>query len=248
VIDAPKTYDLRELARCNWHVHGSFSSPDKARATLRAMAAAAATAGLRTIAVVDHHRRGGDLAGMMRRAQAATAAEAGSVDLRIGAELSACGVGDFADSAEDNRLVPFRLYAANHYQFAEWQQPADPTPRGYAEHMLAVLRSLLPTGRADCVAHPFSHDGLTRRFTDPRAVTAAVSDAELAEVLELGRVNNVAWELDSPACLADPPLARRLWRIGREVGVTFLLGTDAHHPADVDPAPTLPALSVCLST
>ena len=61
MVDIPKTYDLEELARCNWHVHASFSSDSKARATLGAMVAAAETAGLRTIAVVDHHRRGGDL-------------------------------------------------------------------------------------------------------------------------------------------------------------------------------------------
>ena len=184
---------------------------------------------------------------MIHRAQAAATQLGGSVDVRIGAELSACGVGEFADSPQDNRLVPFRLYAANHYQFPEWQHPSDRTPRGYAVHMLEVLRALLPTGRADCIAHPFSHDGLSRLFEDPRVVTSAISDAELADVLELGRSNNVAWELSMPACLADAPFARRLWRIGQETGVTFLLGTDAHRPSEIDPSPSLPALSACLS-
>jgi histidinol phosphatase-like PHP family hydrolase len=227
-------------------VHASFSRPDKALPTLRAMAAAAAAAGLRTIAVVDHHRPGGDLAALIQRGRAAASHLEGPLEVRIGAELSAYGIGKFADLLRENRQVSFRLYAANHYQFPEWQHPTDRSPRGYAQHMLDMLHALLPTGRADCIAHPFSHDGLAARFPDPRAVTSAVSDAELANVLELAESNNVAWELSVGACLADPDFARRFWRIGQKVGVTFLLGTDAHRPEEVDPAPSLPALARCL--
>ena len=241
-------YDLKELAQHNWHIHTVRSSCASPRLTVAAVAEAAETAGLKTVALVNHHHRPGDELPDHHSSAATETADANSSSrLVLGAELSAYGIGKYADTASQNDRVSFRLYACNHYQLAHWEHPDDRSPRGYAEHMLQVLRILLPTNRADCIAHPFAIDYLTRCAHAPAAITRAITDTELADVLELGRSHGVAWEINVDACLSDEPFARRYWRIGKRVGVTFLLGTDAHDLDEIDPAPMLGKLSHCLT-
>ncbi len=241
--------NLDDLLGCNWHVHTSLSSCGKEEMTPRAIVSAAESAGLETIALTDHnHWLDDDLPGRMAEVESQLSAVTSPVRVIVGAELSAFGVGRYADAPEVNAQVGYRLYACNHYHLRHWEHPKDRTPRGYAEHMLAVLRELLPTGRADCIAHPFSCPGsIPDALGGPSAAARAVSDAELGEILELGRINGVAWEINARSCLADPALASRLWRLGREVGVEFRFGTDAHRLAHVDPAPFLPKLAEVLS-
>ena len=62
---------------------------------------------------------------------------------------------------------------------------------------------------------------------------------ELAGILELGKNNNVAWELNTKAIFIDPIFAKRLWNIGREVGVSFVVVTDAHQLFDMEEPKTI---------
>ncbi len=146
---------------------------------------------------------------------------------------------EYVDSPILNARVGYRLYACNHYHLGFWRHPAEKTPRGYAEHMLAVMRAVIVSDRADCIAHPMSSGYLRDRLEDGTTAAAAVTDAELGDVLALGRRHGVAWELSVPACLEDPAFARRFWRLGREAGAEFRLGTDAHALDTIDPSPRL---------
>lgn len=241
-------YDLAELARSNWHVHTSWSPCARGEMTLPAIVAAAEAAGLRRVALTDHyHRIEQDLAGRLDELAAEAAEIDSPVELVIGAELSATGPGRFVDSPELNARVGYRLYACNHYHLDFWQHPADRTGRGYAEHMLAVLAGLIPTGRADCIAHPFSVGYLRTCLDDPAAGPAAITDAELLDVLELARAHQVAWELNTSAAEDDIAMIRRLWDLGREVGVAFRVGTDAHEPARIDPGPAIREIAAMLA-
>lgn len=239
-------YDLDELARANWHVHGFFSGCEEM--TLPAIVSGAEAAGLHTVAITDHHGVSWDedVAGFARKLRAEFEGIETQVRFLFGAELSAFGVGKFLDPIEVNRQLDYRLYACNHYHLGGWEHPEDRSPRGYAEHALAVVRSLLPTGRADCIAHPFEMEPVHNVLPDHHAATRAITDQELGDVLELGRRQGVAWGLNAQVLGDDPELSRRLWEIGREVGVTFRLGTDAHELVHLDPHPFLPMLKALL--
>ena len=125
--------------------------------------------------------------------------------------------------------MDYRLYAVNHYSQPEWEHPDDRTPRAYAEHNMECVRQLMKSGRADCIAHPLVGKYISH-FTreEQLEVTASITDNELGDILTLARDTNTAWEINRVAVYADPNFARRFWKIGKEVGVVFHYGSDAH--------------------
>jgi len=60
------------------------------------------------------------------------------------------------------------------------------------------------------------------------AVTESITDNELGDILSLARDTNTAWEINRVAVNSDHNFAKRFWNIGKEVGVVFHYGSDAH--------------------
>jgi len=225
---------IRGLARDNWHIHTCRSKCASKEMSVANIARAAEEAGLETLALTDHHYPGqdilSDLAAVKREADRCGA----KVKIHVGAELSAVGPGVYADAEEINRQISYRLYAANHYHWDNWEHPADQSPKGYAMHQYAILKALVVSGRADCIAHPFQGSYLRGIINEPLSVTKALADEDIADVLSLGR-GKVSWEISTNHLPRDIEFARRYISIGLELGVSFRLGTDAHRLADVDP-------------
>jgi len=238
------------LFSSDWHVHTALSLCADRDMEIDAIVAAATAVGLHTVVLTNHHHPGEDdqrLRATLAQRDAWQARGGGPVRLLVGAEFSAYGIGLFSDTPETNRLAEFRLYAPNHYHHPEWEQPADTSPRGYAEHALAVIRATILSGRADGFAHPFTGDYLRNRLASPTDVTRALTDEELAGILDLARTHGVGMELNAKAALRDPEFARRFWRIGRHVGVRFYFGSDAHRPGEVGAPAQREALRALLS-
>jgi histidinol phosphatase-like PHP family hydrolase len=226
-----RTYDPDELARHNVHTHSVFSKCAKPEMTLEAMIRAAEEAGLRTLAVTDHSdpqddidTYGNFLVLKEKLAQIDT-----PVRVLLGAELSAYGVGKYAEPYEVDRALDFAAYSHVHYHLDTWDQPQDRSPRGYAQHNLAVLNALFETGRANHVAHPFSPCKMPFFDEAQKAQTLdCLTDNELGDVLEKGERAGCSWEIHTPTFFRFPAFSRRFFWIGREVGAHFALGTDAH--------------------
>ena len=228
-------YDLSELARANWHVHTNRSSCAAFDMSPEQILAQAEFHDLRMVALVDHHhKRRHPIVRDVKRVRKAVERFNPRLKVLVGAELSAYGGGRYSDSKRMNRKVGYRLYACNHYHVPGWEHPEELSARAYAEHVLHVLTALLHAGRADAVAHPFVGSYLKAQLDEPTSVTRAISDRELGEVLELGRRNEIAWEINTRTAFEDPDFTRRYWNVGREVGVVFRLGTDAHSLAQID--------------
>lgn len=228
-------YDLFELTNFNYHIHTNKSECASVDMNVPNILSYALNSGLEGIALVDHHHTGKhnileDLAWLKSEILKCKS----SMKVFVGAELSAFGIGKYSDSIEVNRMIDYRLYACNHYHLSFWEHPAAGSPRAYAEHMLEILAALIASGRADCIAHPFVGMYLSERLKDPASVTRAITDRELADTLEMGKNNDVAWELNINALSADRVFARRYWYIGREIGVTFHFATDAHELSKIN--------------
>ena len=240
-------YDLNELVRSNWHVHTHHSACSSQAMTLPCILAMAQASGVHTIALTDHHHHEKDtIEEKILALQQDMEGRDSSVTLHFGAELTALDIGIYSDSLELNQKIPYRLYACNHFQMSSVFHPVEESPRAYAEHSLEVLRALLPTGRADCIAHPLVGVYLSKILPDHTAVGACITDAELGDILELGRVHNVAWDFNTKVARHDPKFMQRLWHTGKELGVIFHLGTDAHAPNQIDPRKDLDFLEKLL--
>lgn len=226
-----RTYDFDEIARNNVHTHSVFSKCSKPEMTFEAMIKKAEECGLATLAVTDHSDPGDDIdtyANFLLLKEKLKNIET-PVRVLIGAELSAYGVGKYAETYEVDRALDFASYSHIHYHLRCWEQPEDRSPRGYALHELRVLEELLKTGRADNIAHPFSPCKMPFFNDEEKAATlAAITDNELGDILEKGENAECSWEIHTPTFLRFTDFSRRFYYIGREVGAHFCLGTDAH--------------------
>ena len=232
------TYDPAELVRHNMHTHSVFSLCAKKEMTLEAMIRRAEEAGLKTLAVTDHSDPLDDIdtyANFLTYKERLKRVET-PVRVLIGAELSAYGIGRFGEPVEVDRALDFASYSHVHYHLDSWEHPEDRSPRGYAEHELAVLNALLETGRADNIAHPFSPNKMHFFGEEQKAATLdALTDNELGDVLEKGEGARCSWELHTPTLFRFPAFGRRFFRLGKEIGVHFCVGTDAHTLAAIAP-------------
>ncbi|MPM79720.1 hypothetical protein SDC9_126760 [bioreactor metagenome] len=101
------------------------------------------------------------------------------------------------------------------------------------------MEFVIRSGRCDCLAHPFV-DRFARKYYDgdlngvANLLTAAWSDNELGEIIELAKQYEVAFELNPSTILGDPIFSKRLWNFGKEIGAQFNMGTDAHNIAGID--------------
>jgi histidinol phosphatase-like PHP family hydrolase len=226
-----RTYDFNELVRHNMHTHSVNSLCAKREMTLETMIRRAELDGLTTLAITDHSDPGDDidtyadfLAYKKRLKEIET-----PVRVLIGAELSAYGVGKFGEPYEVDKALDFAAYSHIHYHLDSWEHPEDRSPRGYAAHELAVLNALLDTDRADHIAHPFSPLKMHFFNEEQKAATlSAVTDNELGDILEKGERAGCSWEIHTPTFLRFPDFSKRFFRLGKEIGVHFCVGTDAH--------------------
>ena len=233
-----RTYDPAELARHNVHTHSTQSNCAKREMTPEAMIRFAQDHGLKTLAITDHSDPFDAIdtyAGFLATRDLLRHIDT-PVRVLIGAELSAYGVGKYAEPYEVDKALDFASYSHVHYHLSSWEQPEDRSPRGYAAHELAVLNALLETDRADNIAHPFSPNKMNFFNDAEKAATLrALTDNELGDILQKGERAQCSWELHTPTLFRFPAFARRFFAIGREVGVHFCVGTDAHSLADLAP-------------
>ncbi len=231
-----KTYDIDELARWNLHIHTNLSRCAKKEMVARDIVRVADKAGLEIIALTDHNYPHKQNAVAQQRYDLIRELDGFEHDVKvlIGAELSSYGIGKFADDIACDNSLDYRLYTTNHYHQDYWEHPEEKTPRAYAEHMLAIMDKVIDSGRVDCFAHPFMA-GYVRAFEDYREVTRSFTDNEIGDIMKKANEKEIAWELNVPAVFGDREFYHRYFAIGKEIGVTFNIGTDAHALENVDP-------------
>ena len=64
---------------------------------------------------------------------------------------------------------------------------------------------------------------------------SAITDNELGDILEKGERAQCSWELHTPTLFRFPDFARRFFNTGKEAGVHFCIGTDAHNLSAIAP-------------
>jgi len=237
MIKTEKCFDIDELTRNNFHTHSVFSLCSKPEMVFESMVKKAEECGLKTLAITDHSDPGDDIDsyGNFLILKDRLSRMDTPVRVLIGAELSAYGVGKFAEPREVDRALDWASYSCVHYHLDCWEHPQDRSPSGYAAHMLEVLEALFATDRADSIAHPFSPGKMKFFSEEERKLTlASITDNQLGDIMEKGEAAGCAWELHYSTLMNFPEFAKRFWNTGKEVGVHFTFGTDAHTLASLD--------------
>ena len=248
-IFSEPVYDLDELARYNLHIHTAFSACANPEMKAQAIVQTAEKLGLVQIALTDHYDhfdRDKEYLAQIDALKKAVAETNTRVKVLYGFELSCYGVGKFLEKDETNQSLDYRLVSCNHYDRPWWHKPEDPSPRGCAVHTMNIVKSALESRRYDCIAHPLI-GRFCRHLPDRTEVTKAMTDNELGEICELAVSSGTSLELNTGAVRFDPEFFRRLWNLGREVGVTFHYGTDAHGLDDIDTRQYLPLIKKILA-
>lgn len=241
-------YDLDTLARQNLHIHTVFSRCAKEEMKVPDILREARLAGLEAIALTDHFNddiTNDDYLAHIRRLREETRDIEPGLTVFIGSELSAFAPVKSLESEEVRQALDYRLYSCNHYHLDFWDKPEDRSPRGYVNHAIRVISSLLERGSADCVAHPLI-GRFIKEIEDRTAVTREITDNELGDLLTLAKNRSTAFEINCGAILGDPAFGRRLWHTGREAGVSFRYGTDAHLLKNIDTKHLLPEVKKIL--
>ncbi len=231
-------YDLDELTQCNLHIHTNFSGCAKEEMSFENIVSTAEKSGLKMIALCDHIYKPEDLPEFIENCEKLrNLRDQINPDIKvlIGGEFSCYGSDRYTLKGIDID-TEYRLYAQNHFHVTGWEQPPVKTPEGYKELTKCMLRNLLKDKAADTIAHPLNGKYLTKSTGwDNEAVGRCWSDNEIADILTQAYESECAFELNTGAVMADAPLARRIFNIGKEIGAVFTLGTDAHKLENIDP-------------
>ena len=227
-----KTYDIDEIVKNNTHTHTNFSRCASAEMTLIDMIKVSENAGMSTLAITDHSNLddGIDLLADTLELRRQLSEIETPVKVLIGSELSCYGIDKYSEPTEICDQLDYRNYSCNHFHLKYWDQPEDRSPRGYAEHLLKVMYTLINSGRADCIAHPFTPSKMKFFDTEERLkYLNSFTDNEIGDIMEAAEKAECAWEFHSRSFISFPDFFRKFYFIGKEVGVHFNFGTDAHH-------------------
>ncbi len=232
-----KTYNIDELAQNNLHIHTNFSGCAKEEMDFSEIVRVTKNAGLKKIALTDHIYEREDLPEFIEncaRLRKLRDELNSDIEILIGGEFSCYHENDYTLKGVEIE-TDYRLYAQNHFHVTGWQQGDDGTPESYKEVTKRMLRNLFKDKAADTIAHPFSGRYLRRmKGWDADLVGNTWTENELGDIMLEGHNSGCAWEFNSGNVGSDPELIRKMYNIGREIGVVFTIGTDAHRLEAVD--------------
>ena len=232
-----KTYDISELAQSNLHIHTNFSGCAKEEMEFHEIVRVAKQAGLKKIALTDHIYLREDLpefnesCARLRKLRDELNSD---VEILIGGEFSCYHENDYTLKGVEIE-TDYRLYAQNHFHVTGWQQGDDGSPESYKDVTKRMLHNLFKDKAADTIAHPFSGRYLRRaKGWDADLVGNTWTENELGDIMLEGHQSGCAWEFNSSNVGSDPELIRKMYYIGKEIGVVFTIGTDAHRLEAID--------------
>jgi histidinol phosphatase-like PHP family hydrolase len=221
------------IPKFNMHVHTLRSACAKPEMTLEAINEVASRAGLKYVGIADHidvpeHNP----RPILNREDIRNGTW--DVEFLVGCEATVLSPGTMAVGDDVARMLDYVMVSANHYHLEQVENPADRSPEEYASHYLGMLEGVMDWGLADIVGHPFLHTKLGRRgVVDPVEVLDHYDWEQVERVLERAANSDLSFEVKPGYIEFIPEFMGRLVKAGREHGVRFSIGTDAHRLVEV---------------
>lgn len=185
--------------------------------------------GIRYLGISDHLYAGVDpwfLAHTRREADSIST----DVRLFVGCEADILAVGEHTVADWMISDLDYIMVAANHFHDARVAQPRDSSPVGVARHFLEMFRYACTLEFADIIAHPLV---VYPRTFDYGCINL-LSDKELTEAIGLAGENHIAMEISPKSLMREQiDFRMRFYRLCKQVGVRFSIGSDAHSLSNV---------------
>lgn len=204
-----------------------------------AILAAAEAAGLMEVGLTDHPHRPG-LARHHRALDDARDSHRGPVHVWIGAELEVVALGRLVVPPQELPLADYVIAAASHYDIVGNPPVADlKDPVAWADRLLTDLENVSGSG-AHAIAHPFYAYALMRAV--PGFPTARMDDIldeirprRVERLVEMLARESIALEISPRLCvhLGLETFIENTYRLARQAGVKFALGSDSHRSATI---------------
>jgi histidinol phosphatase-like PHP family hydrolase len=153
-----------------------------------------------------------------------------SPEVFFGCEAEVMAPGSTAGSQELADGLDFVMVAATHFQNKGITELPPGDDESIAFHYLRMFEYAVGLPWANVLAHPF--------FVVPRVCSVEVlghlKDSDLLPGIELARVNHVAMEISRRALWpGQTPFSRHFYKLCKQVGVKFTIGSDAHMLEDI---------------
>ena len=216
----------------NMQIHSILSNCASREMTIERIINEAERGGLATIGISDHI----DLPHPARQNQLLANFEIveklnPSMNVRVGCEASQIAPDTIVVDKATAQQLDFVLVATNHYHLRQVEKPHDTSPASYAAHYLRMVEGAIDWGYTTIIPHPFLLAKV--RELDHAQVLASYNRDELHRILHKAADMNVAFELNPRHLRHAMDFFKELLTLGRQVGLKFALGTDAHKPHDI---------------
>lgn len=153
-----------------------------------------------------------------------------SISIRIGCEADVISVGETVVTQELIEKTDFITVSANHFQNHFISQPKSNAPGDVASHYLDMFSYAASLEYASVIAHPFF---VVPNTYDPAAV-ASLTEKDLMPAIELAARNKIAVEISRRALTeGQTPFILSFYKLCKEAGLKFSIGSDAHRLQDV---------------
>ncbi len=149
----------------------------------------------------------------------------GAVEVFLGCEAEVMDVGRHTATDEMVRELDFICVSANHFHLPWIAQPEGESLDAVARHFLRTFSYACSLEFADVIAHPL----VVFPGTFDPACLDLLRDDDLMEAIKHAKTNHIAVEISPRALMRDQIDFRlRFYRLCREAGLRFSVGTDAH--------------------
>jgi putative hydrolase len=190
---------------------------------------AAAEHGIEYLAFTDHIHEYTDLS-ILDEVREKISSIAAPMKVYIGCEADIMSVGRGLVTSELIKKTDFIMVAANHFVDPAISQPASRDNKDVARHFLEMFTYAVSLENVDVIAHPL--------FVMPNSydllAPSLLTEKELAPAIDLAVKNNIAMEISRRALSKKQmPFLLSFYRLCKEAGLKFSIGSDAHKLSDV---------------
>ncbi|MBI2844584.1 MAG: PHP domain-containing protein [Armatimonadetes bacterium] len=219
----------RLFGRCDVHVHTRLSPCGLEEMTPEAVLQAAADHGIEYLGISDHMHPFTDIS-ILDRNRREFGSSFGTMDIYIGCEGEVLSVGRTSISEEVIEKCDYIILAANHFTESYISQPLGSGREEVARHFLDMLMYAVSLEFVDVIAHPLF---VMPDTYDPLS-PALLTTNDLKPVVDLAAKNRIAIEISRRALAPEQrPCMLGFYRLCRDAGLKFSIGSDAHRLNDV---------------